>query len=394
MLLSTLLLSTLSATALAAPAPAKVVALPVTRHHNTSRHHAELSKRGSTYQLPVVNKEYYYSIALSLGTPPQKFNVILDTGSSDLWVFASNATDSCANHACDFTGQFNALDSSTYHYIGNNYSIEYVSGDNATGNWGTDTLNIGPVKLENLQFAAVTHTQSQSGILGLSLPGSESVVLVKNEYPNFPDQLVNQGWIDRTVYSLYLNSINATEGTLLLGGIDKAKYSGDLEVLDLADHDDFSVPYSDVSWNGNSYGRASAAVFDTGTSYMYMPNDVFYGLSSDINLNETTNADTNLQYIPCNADISVDVTFGGTVITLGPDQLILHLSELLEDKNQTECVFGIQSTDYSSDNILFGDVFLRSVYTVYDLDNYQVGVAQAVYTDKTNIVAVGPTDNI
>ncbi|VBB85946.1 Aspartic protease, putative [Yarrowia lipolytica] len=393
MLLSTLLLSTLAATVFAAPTAAKVVALPVTRHHNTTRHPA-LSKRSSTYQIPITNKEYYYSVALSLGTPAQDFNVILDTGTSDLWVFASNATQSCENHACDFTGQFNALDSSSYHFIGNNYSIEYVSGDNATGNWGTDTLSIGSVKLENLQFATVTHTSAQSGILGISLQGSESVVFVKNEYPNFPVQLVNQGWIDRTVYSLYLNSINATEGTLLLGGIDTAKYSGHLEVLDLADHDDFSVPYSDVSWNGNSYGRASAAVFDSGTSYIYMPNDVFYGLSSDINLNETTNADTNLQYIACDADINVVVTFGNTDITLGADQLVLHLSELLDDKTQTECVFGIQSTDYSSDNILFGDVFLRSVYAVYDLDNYQIGVAQAVYTDETNIVAVGANDNI
>lgn len=393
MLLPTLLLSTLAATTIAAPAPAKVVALPVTRHRNIS-HHSDLSKRSSTYQIPIANKEYYYSVALSLGTPPQEFNVILDTGSSDLWVFASNATESCEDHACDTTGQFDALDSSTYHFIGNNYSIEYVSGDNATGDWGTDTLSIGPVKLENFQFAAVSHTTSQSGILGLSLQGSESVVWVKNEYPNFPDQLVNQGWIDRTVYSLYLNSINATEGTLLLGGIDKAKYSGELEALHLADHNDFSVPYSDVSWNGNSYGRASPAVFDSGTSYMYMPNDVFYGLSSDINLNETTNTDTNLQYIACDAGISVDVTFGNTVITLEPDQLILHLSELLDDKSRTECVFGIQSTDYSSDNILFGDVFLRSVYAVYDLDNYQVGVAPAVYTDKTNIVAVGVNDDI
>lgn len=342
----------------------------------------------------MLNKEYYYSVSLSLGTPAQNFNVILDTGSSDLWVFASNATESCENHACDFTGQFNALNSSTYHFIGNNYSIEYVSGDNATGNWGTDTLAIGPVTLENLQFAAVSHTTSLSGILGLSLPGSESVVWVKNEYPNFPDQLVNQGYIDRTVYSLYLNSINATEGNLLLGGIDHAKFEGDLEVLDLTSHDDFSVPYSQVSWNGNSYGRSNSAVFDSGTSYIYMPNDVFYGLSSDINLNETTNTDTNLQYIACDAGIDVQVTFGESTITLGSDQLILHLSELLQDDTQTECVFGIQSTDYSSDNILFGDVFLRSVYTVYDLDNYQVGLAQAVYTDKTDIVAVGVNDSI
>lgn len=394
---NTFILAALSTYVVAAPAVPKVVQLPVTKHHRSSSLVlSALSKRAAavpkTAPLPVVNREYWYSIALSLGTPPQEFNCILDTGSSDLWVFAANDTEDCVDDGCAFTGQFNASLSSSYHFIGDNYSIEYVSG-NASGNWGTDVMSIGPVTLKGLQFAAASKASGNDGILGISLQGSESVGYVVNEYDNFPIQLVNQGFIDRTVFSLYLNSINSTEGTLLLGGIDKAKYSGTLAVLDIADHDDFSVPYAAVSRDGNVYGAPGVAVFDSGTSYTYISNDVFYDLSSDLNLG-TFNSNTSLQYIDCNAEADVQITFGETTITLPSDQLILHLSSILDDPEETQCVFGIQSTDYSSGNILFGDVFLRAVYAVYDLDNYQVGVAQAVYTDKSDIVAITGDDNI
>ena len=45
-----------------------------------------------------------------------------------------------------------------------------------------------------------------------------------------------------------------------------------------------------------------------------------------------------------------------------------------------------------SDNItIFGDTFLRNAYVAYDLEDSQIGIAQAVYTEKTDIRPVtGP----
>ncbi|AOW00990.1 aspartic peptidase domain-containing protein [Yarrowia lipolytica] len=385
MLLSnTIVVSVLAAIAAAAPATSKVVQFPVTRHSNPNKAPSQFLQKVSTPSVTVTNKEYWYSVALQLGSPAQNFNVLLDTGSSDLWVYASNDTQDCENNACAFTGTFNADQSSTYQFLNDDFSIHYVSGS-SVGNWGTDTLHIGGVSLTDFQFAAAASAGGGQGVLGISLQGSESVP-PGNQYENFPLKLKSDGYIDRAVFSLYLDDLSSSTGNLLFGGVDKAKYEGDLAVLPLTSSAAFQVAYSGISVGQNSYGGGNA-VLDSGTSYTYIPDQDFQQLAQDLNFQETDQS-TGLPIIDCDSNEPVTFSFDGKDIVVPSSQMVIPLSTLVGDDSETQCVFGIQSAASTQDYVLFGDTFLRAAYVVYDLDQEQVGIAQAKYTSEIDIQPV------
>lgn len=99
-----------------------------------------------------MNAQYYGDI--SLGTPPQQFSVVFDTGSSNLWV----PSEQCKgfNIACLLHRRYSAAHSATYTRDDRPFSIQYGSGS-MTGFMSVDTLRIGEITLENAHFAeAVT----------------------------------------------------------------------------------------------------------------------------------------------------------------------------------------------------------------------------------------------
>ena len=78
----------LAASALAEP---RVLHMPMARNPNANR----LTKRGSA-AVTVTNaqSEGIYFVNATVGTPGQLVQLVLDTGSSDVWFFGANSCDS------------------------------------------------------------------------------------------------------------------------------------------------------------------------------------------------------------------------------------------------------------------------------------------------------------
>lgn len=377
---STTLLASILALVAAAPSHSKVVTFPVTKHQKDSEFvqlHQHLHTRQAPIPVTLDNLQAYYSIAIGLGTPVQNFNLLLDTGSSDLWVYNITDTHDCSGGKCAGTGQFNDALSSTYSYISDDYFIQYVSG-NAYGNWGTDTLTAGSVTLPNFQFACAGSAGGNTGVLGISVENQESLGVYDSQYPNFPVALKNAGYIDRLIYSLYLDSASSSTGTLLLGGIDHAKFSGSLAVLPLQSKSALQVAYNSISYGGSDVDGKGLAVLDSGTSLTYIPSAAFSTLTQQLGISSSPDPLTGLVDIDCDSDVSVDFNFAGVTITASAEQLVLNTGD-------GSCGFGILPSSDSQDITLFGDTFLRNAYVAYDLQDSQIGIAQAVYTSASNI---------
>uniref|UniRef100_A0AAZ3Q5S3 Peptidase A1 domain-containing protein n=1 Tax=Oncorhynchus tshawytscha TaxID=74940 RepID=A0AAZ3Q5S3_ONCTS len=117
----------------------------------------------------------YYG-AITIGTPPQSFQVLFDTGSANLWV------DSvlCNTQACNSHTKFNPQQSSTYSANGQTFYLPYGAGS-LSGVFGYDT--VGGIVINNQEIGLSTNEPGQNfvvaqfdGILGLSYPSISNLL--------------------------------------------------------------------------------------------------------------------------------------------------------------------------------------------------------------------------
>ena len=88
---------------------------------------------------------------LILSTPAQNFLLILDTGSSDMWV----ADMDCTTSTCSDLERFDTASSSTYEASSTPFRISYGSGD-AAGLITRDTVTMGGFTIQNQGFGEFT----------------------------------------------------------------------------------------------------------------------------------------------------------------------------------------------------------------------------------------------
>lgn len=347
-----------------------------------------LSKR--TENVTLTNQQYWYSISVALGSNKQQITLDIDTGSSDTWVVDSSATcDYGSTQDCKQNGVFDPLQSTTFRNLSIPIHLRYGIG-NDRGTYALEDLWLpSGDKVSQLRIVDVYETHdSNQGLLGLGLNTLEaSASLYGIEYENLPYALKSQGLTKKAAYSLYLNSIDAKGGKLIFGGYDTEKISGNFPEIALSSTTRLSIPLKSVSFNGTDIAIGGSANLDSGTTYTYLPTDVFNAIVPNI----ATYSEQYETYIfSCDQphDKFISYKFDGVEINVPYSSLV----QVVQDPNTFDivdgvCQPGIGDSGEGTDSLL-GDTFLRSAYAIFNLEDKYIKLGQVKYTDSENIVEI------
>jgi hypothetical protein len=310
-----------------------------------------------------MNAQFYGPIAI--GTPGQTFNVVFDTGSSNLWVPSKKCS------GCTHT-EYDSSTSTSYKANGTTFSIQYGSGS-LTGFLSQDTLTLGDIQVPNQVFAEATNEPGLAfkvgkfdGIMGMGWPS----ISVDSVEPPI-QSMIRQGLIKQGVFSFYLQSSTLKKGELDIGGIDTSKYTGDVFYHPLEKEDYWRIALDDVQIGGTSVSAVKSGIIDTGTSLLVGPKKEVKAIAAKVG------AKCSILTGECMVDCSsiptmptLDFNFGGKSFPLTPQNYVLQV--------EGECLFGMMGMDIPAPMgplWILGDVFIREYFTIFDVDNSRIGVA-------------------
>lgn len=225
--------------------------------------------------------------------------------------------------------------------------------------------------MKGVQFGVATSTKDEfSGILGIGhgvgIGHGEPTV---QPYPNFIDELQEQGVTDTKAFSLALGGKTEQEGVVIFGGLDTGKFSGTLQSLPIVppeespdgiprywvDMDHISL--TEPGGQTKRYENTSMTVFlDSGATLTLFPPDLANKIAADfgaksVDITGMYPVDCALNDMPG----TLDFAFDGVTIRVPYNELIREFQTILGEL----CYLGIGPHESF---VLLGDSMLRSAY--------------------------------
>jgi hypothetical protein len=342
---------------------------------------APLSKGESESIKDYANAQYYGSV--SIGSPPQSFQVIFDTGSSNLWV----PKVGCSHCGLPLIGRkhkYNHDVSTTYEQDGADFEITYGSGS-VSGFFSVDSVTLADdILVQGQRFGEIQDAGGLGlayyfgkfdGILGL---GFTSISI--DTTPTVFENAISQNLLDQPIFSFYLG--DNSPGELTFGGYDSEKFEGDeLTYVKLTSATYWEISLDEIKTVGdnasyhndpNPDGQPITAIIDSGTSLLTGPKAEIDRLANSVGATPNVVGEYTIdcKLVPSIPDI-VFVIDGKDYTVRGKESVI---------QAQGTCLFAFMGVDFPSPGPqwILGDVFMRDYYTVFNYNDQTIGFAKAV----------------
>lgn len=306
-----------------------------------------------------------------VGTPGQKFEVVYDSGSSNLWV-----PGAACGLSCLLKPRYNSAASSTYVANGTNFSILYGSGP-VSGFLSADSVTVGDKVVTGQTFAQITNASGLGlafavgqfdGILGLAFK-SISIDHITPVFYNMMDQNPSM----KKEFAFYLQDHTSMTGQLDIGGANPDHYEGEFETVALTNETYWETHSKKISLGGSDITTGSPVVLDSGTSTIVGPMADVVKLAAKLNASQLLPGRYTVNCFAMSSFPDFEVTIGSKTWVLKPADYIINQDDI-------ECVLGIMGMNLPKeiDNIwILGDLFLKKVYTVFDFEHKSLKFAYA-----------------
>ncbi|KAI4106201.1 MAG: hypothetical protein L6R37_002288 [Teloschistes peruensis] len=296
----------------------------------------------------------------------QTLNLDFDTGSSDLWVFSSELSSSLSNAHSIYNP---ALSPTSMKLPGYTWKISYGDGSGASGDVYTDVVKVGSTTVSGqaVELAQQISTQfandiDNDGLLGLAFDSINTVQPVKQK------TFFSNAKASLSAPLFTANLKKGQPGTYTFGYIDAAQHSGGITYVPVNTANGF------WEFTSNGYAVGSGAfvsssidsIADTGTTLLYLPSSVvtaYYSKVSGARYDSNQGGYT----FPC-ANTLPSLTLGiGSYKAVVPGSYIKFAPV-----TSTTCFGGVQSNTGIGFSI-FGDIFLKSQFVVFQASPLQLG---------------------
>ncbi len=359
-----------------------------------------------------ANSQYYGEI--QIGTPPQKFKVIFDTGSSNLWVQSRQCkTAGCLQHK----GFDEGLSSSfsrhlLHHFLGASFSIKYGTGL-IEGEFAQETVSIAGIIVKNQKFGL---TLKEEGFAFLDVPFEGILGLSpSDEGQNFLNSVMKSSLLSYNIFSFYF-SYEEDQSNIIFGNVDKTNMLSNFTFVDVVSSSFWEIDIYDILIGDYSTdfctllrektGKCGVAI-DSGTSLYAGPSEFILSIKDKLSVKSDCSNYNSLPEIHIilksrKSYKSNEKTL--TKITLKPEDYLLNGHRIKNYKNSEKedfienfteerlkslnCSPGFMPINVPAPRgplFIFGEMFLKKFYTVFDKDKKVIGFSLANHQRNRSI---------
>ncbi|KII94327.1 hypothetical protein PLICRDRAFT_101811 [Plicaturopsis crispa FD-325 SS-3] len=335
--------------------------------HSLARNSSSQSKRKTGTDALTDDSEQLWYGEISVGTPPVTYKVDFDTGSSDLFLPGPDCSENCDGHKA-----YNPKASSSSSDVGKDFSLQYGDGSTVSGEQYNDAVTISGLTGSKATVGAAKQystgfSSKQFPADGLMGMGFKSI----SEYNADPvfQVLMKDGQTDKGEFGFKLSKSGAG---LTVGGTDSSAYSGDFTYAKVTQEGYWQVDLDGISVGGKSAVDSTSAIIDSGTTLIVGDSDGVKQFYAGIDgAKEASSLGEGMYTVPCSSIPQISLTFNGKSFDVSSSTFNLGPAS----SGSSDCVGGIAASSASEGFWIVGDVFMQNVYTVFDVDNSQVGFA-------------------